>query len=58
MSLTDCKSDSPQEALENFEKAVRTHEMLGAQDPEDWQGIEEKYKSAKQELLIWISYIP
>lgn len=58
MSLTDCKSESPQEALENFEKAVRAHEMLGAHDPEDWQGIEEEYKSAKAELLTWLSYIP
>lgn len=58
MSLTDCKSKSPQEALENFEKAVRAHEMVGAQDPEDRPGIEEEYEIAKAEMLTWLSYIP
>ena len=58
MSLTDCKSESPREALENFEKAVRAHEMIGAQDPEDRPGIEEEYKAAKAELLVWFSYLP
>ncbi len=55
MSLTDCKSKSPQEALENFEKAVRAREMIGAQDPEDRPGIEEEYKSAREELLKRLS---
>lgn len=41
----------PIEALERYEKAVRAHEMLGAQDPEDWPGIEKEYESAKAELL-------
>lgn len=41
--------------LERFEKAVRAHEMLGAQDPEDWSGIEEEYESAKAELLKRLS---
>ena len=41
--------------LERFEKAVRAHEMLGAQDPEDWPGIEEEYESAKAELLKRLS---
>lgn len=58
MTLTDCKSRTPREALENFEKAVRAHEMVGAQDPEDRPGIEEEYETAKAELLTWMSYIP
>ena len=58
MHLTDCKSRTPREALENFEKAVRAHEMIGAQDPEDRPGIEEEYETAKAELLTWMSYIP
>lgn len=37
--------------LKRFEKAVRAHEMSGAQDPEDRPGIEEEYESAKAELL-------
>ena len=41
--------------LERFEKAVRAHEMLGAKDPEDWHGIEEEYKAAKEELLKRLS---
>ena len=41
--------------LERFEKAVRAHEMSGAQDPEDRPGIEEEYESAKAELLKRLS---
>lgn len=41
--------------LEHFEKAVRAHEMSGAQDPEDRPGIEEEYESAKAELLKRLS---
>ena len=40
-----------EELLGRFEKAVRAHEMSGAQDPEDRPGIEEEYESAKAELL-------
>lgn len=43
------------EALERFEKAVRAHEMLGTQDPEDWPGIKEEYEYAKAELLKRLS---
>lgn len=45
------KRQDPIKALERYEKAVRAHEMLGAQDPEDWPGIEKEYESAKAELL-------
>lgn len=41
--------------LKRFEKAVRAHEMSGAQDPEDRPGIEEEYESAKAELLKRLS---
>ena len=44
-----------EELLERFEKAVRAHEMSGAQDPEDRPGIEEEYESAKAELLKRLS---
>lgn len=44
-----------EELLERYEKAVRAHEMLGAQDPEDWPGIEKEYESAKAELLKRLS---
>lgn len=44
-----------EELLERYEKAVRAHEMLGAQDPEDWPGIEEEYKAAKAGLLKRLS---
>lgn len=44
-----------EELLERYEKAVRAHEMLGTQDPEDWPGIEEEYESAKAELLKRLS---
>ena len=57
MSLTDCKSESPQEALERFEEALRnmiysdTHYLDSTEQ-------EHKYREAKAELLTWISYIP
>lgn len=47
--------EDKEELLERYEKAVRAHEMLGAQDPEDWPGIEEEYESAKAELLKRLS---
>lgn len=47
--------EDKEELLERYEKAVRAHEMLGAQDPEDWSGIEEEYKAAKAELLKRLS---
>ena len=55
MSLANCVSRTPQEALENFEKAVRADEMCGSQDPEDRPGNEEEYESAKAELLKRLS---
>lgn len=47
--------EDKEELLERYEKAVRAHEMLGSQDPEDWPGIEEEYESAKAELLKRLS---
>lgn len=44
-----------EELLERYEKAVRAHEMLGAQDTEDWSGIGKEYESAKAELLKRLS---
>lgn len=58
MSLANCVSRTPLEALENFERAVRADEMRGSQDHDDRPGIEEEYLKAKEELKIWMSYIP
>jgi len=59
MTLTECKSSSPKEALERFEEAVRLHEGLQNDrnqfDPEE---VNADYKEAKAELLVWLSYIP
>lgn len=64
MSLTDCKSESPQEALERFEVSVRAQEMYisevkhhGESDI-DSNEVNKNYDEAKAELLIWMSYIP
>ena len=47
-----------QAVIARFEKAVRAHEMAGAQDPEDRPGIEDEYLEAKAELSICMSYVP
>lgn len=36
--------------LEDFEAAVRKHEMLGSMPPGDWEGIEQDYLDAKEAL--------
>lgn len=38
-----------------FEKAVRAHEMMGAQPPQDWPLIEANFKLAKERLLKALS---
>lgn len=59
MSLTDCKAKSPQEALERFEEAVRTHEGLqNDRNQFDPQVVEAEYQEAKAEMLTWMPYIP
>lgn len=59
MTLTDCKSESPQEALEKFAEAT-ANRALGSVGMayETPQKLEEDYQKAKQEVLIWMSYIP
>lgn len=66
MSLTDCKYKSPQEALENFEEAVRQQEQYQSDihhygesdiDISD-ETVDSRYHKAKAELLVWLSYIP
>lgn len=39
-----------QACLREFEDAVRAHAFMGAQDPDDWKGIEERYEQAKAKL--------
>lgn len=56
MSLTECKSATPQEALERLEEALRnkiyadTYYLVSTEQ-------EQEYREAKAELLTWISYI-
>lgn len=57
MSLTDCKSDSPQEALEKFEEALRNMIYSNTYYLDSTEQ-EEKYRKAKAEMLTWLSYIP
>ena len=66
MRLTDCKSRTPREALENFEEAVRQQEQYQSDihhygesdiDISD-ESVDSKYQKAKAELLTWMSYIP
>ena len=37
--------------VEDFEKAVRDHEMMGAKDPRDHQEIEKEYERTKEKLI-------
>jgi len=37
--------------VEDFEKAVRDHEMMGAQDPRDHRAIETNYELTKERLI-------
>ena len=66
MHLTDCKSRTPREALENFEESVRQQEQYQSDihhygesdiDISD-ETVDSKYQKAKTELLTWLSYIP
>lgn len=57
MSLTDCKSESPQEALERFEEALRNKIYTDTYYLDSTEQ-EKEYKKAKEELLTWLSYIP
>lgn len=58
MSVTDCKSESPQEALERFEEAVRSQEEYNYDinkygDSElDFTKVQAEYKEAKAEMLV------
>ncbi len=41
-------------AIDNFEKAVRNHEMKGATPPEEWSEIEFEYRISKEKLMLMI----
>lgn len=60
MATPDIKSESPQEALERFEEAVRTHERKECSDHHyiDEEEASKNYEEAKAEMLWWIKYIP
>lgn len=59
MSITECKCESPQEALERFEEAVRNDEhhktMVTLHGESDGQEeAQQEYEEAKADLLIWM----
>lgn len=59
MSLTDCKSVSPQEALENFEKSAKAFGLLEQHEGTIAYAIAyNALKETKAEMLTWMSYIP
>lgn len=64
MSITNCKSESPQEALDRFEKAVRKQEQFksdilhNGESAFSYVETNNAVKAAKTEVLIWMSYIP
>lgn len=43
--------------INNFEAAVRMHEMKGAMHPEDWEEIELDYKETKKKLENYIKQL-
>lgn len=59
MSLTNCKYETPQEALEEFAHAV-ANRALGSVGMayETPQKLEEDYQKAKEEMLTWLRFIP
>lgn len=60
MSLTNCKSETPQEALAIFEKAaIWNHITSGLPQTDEMRMKAVKdYETAKAEVLTWMSYIP
>lgn len=40
--------------VRNFENAVRAHEMKGSMHPDDWDQIEQDYKTCKHKLQKYI----
>lgn len=64
MSVTECKSESPGEALERFEKALMDYQhaltihRLDFDTEDDLPNLKAKMETAKEELLTWLSYIP
>lgn len=60
MSLTNCKTESPQEALATFEKAaIWNHITSGLPQADDMRIKAVKdYETAKAEMLTWLRFIP
>lgn len=59
MSPTDCKSKTPQEALENFEKAAKAFGLLEQHEGSIAYAIAyRELRKTKDELLVWLSYPP
>jgi hypothetical protein len=49
-------SNGYKQALARFEQAVRDHEMMGSQMPEDHKQIENEYHMAKNALILKLQY--
>lgn len=59
MSLTNCVSRTPQEALENFDKAAQAFGVMKEHEGTiAYAIVNHEYLHAKEELKIWMSYIP
>lgn len=43
--------------INDFEEAVRMHEMKGTFHPEDWEKIEEDFKQTKKKLENYIKQL-
>ncbi len=53
-----CLTVEAKAVIERFEAAVRAHDNVGAQDPEDRESIHAEYEAAKEEIEMWMSWIP
>lgn len=59
MTLQDCKSRTPREALENFEKAAKAFGLLERHEGSIAYAIAyRELQKTRDELLTWLSYIP
>ena len=45
-------------ALDEFEQAVRDHEMRGAQDPSSWKEIDARFKAKRNKLMRMLPWVP
>lgn len=59
MLIEGCKYKSPQEALENFEKAAKAFGLLEQHEGSIAYAIAyQELQKTRDELLVWLSYLP